>query len=242
MIVLFTDFGWHGPYVGQMKAVIHQNAPGVDIVDLLHDVPTFDILAGSYLLDALYREFPKDSVFLSIVDPGVGNPERLPCIVKVDGYTFVGPDNGLFSVVAKRAKEVEWWDIGWKPEHLSSSFHGRDLFAPVAAALARGEMPASKERDPATRIDPELLEDLYNIIYIDHYGNCMTGIHADSLSDEHEIQIGKVSVQKAITFSSVPKGRAFWYKNSCGLVEVAINKNSAKNTLGVNVGDKIGVA
>ena len=150
MIVLFTDFGINGPYVGQMKAVLFQQAPGVSVVDLFADAPAFEPQLSAYLLAAYVNEFPQGSVFLCVVDPGVGNQSRRPVIVKVDERWFVGPDNGLFNVICTRAKNpkaIQWWQITWQPPKLSSSFHGRDLFAPVAARLASAEMPACKDLD-----------------------------------------------------------------------------------------------
>ncbi|MHA1114521.1 MAG: SAM-dependent chlorinase/fluorinase, partial [Alphaproteobacteria bacterium] len=142
MIALFTDFGAAGPYTGQVKAVLAQDAPGVPVIDLIADAPACDPRAGAYLLAALAPEFPPGTVFLCVVDPGVGGP-RAPLIVEADGRRFVGPDNGLFEIVTARHRRIDW-----RPARLSTSFHGRDLFAPVAARLARAEFP------PATPVAP----------------------------------------------------------------------------------------
>ena len=104
MIVLFTDFGEVGPYVGQVKAVLERDAPGIPVIDLLHDAPMFQARASSYLLASLIDVFPADVVFLCVVDPGVGG-SRAPAIVTADGRQFVGPDNGLFEIVMRRANE-----------------------------------------------------------------------------------------------------------------------------------------
>jgi len=135
MIVLFTDFGVEGPYIGQMKAVLAREAPSEVVIDLFANAPSFDAQSAAYLLAAYSAEFSVGTVFLAVVDPGVGS-ERRAAAVLVDGRWFVGPDNGLFNVVAMRARDVQWWDLTWRPEHLSASFHGRDLFAPVAARLS----------------------------------------------------------------------------------------------------------
>ena len=132
MIFLFTDFGPAGPYLGQMEAVLRINAPGVDIINLVSDAPAGDPRLASYLLAALAADLPEGNVFLCVVDPGVGG-ERLPVALEADRRWFVGPDNGLLNTVAVRAKRVAWQIITWWPERLSASFHGRDLFAPVAA-------------------------------------------------------------------------------------------------------------
>src|SRR5437763_1324312 len=136
-IVLFTDFGSSDPYIGQIKAVLEREAPGVPVIDLLNDAPSFRVRAAAHLLASLVSEFARGSVFIAVVDPGVGS-ERVPVAVHAGGYHFVGPDNGLLSVFAARARDAQVWRIAWAPERLSASFHGRDLFAPVAARLAAG--------------------------------------------------------------------------------------------------------
>ena len=140
MIVLFTDFGLQGPYTGQMKAVLHEMAPGVAVIDLFADAPVGNPKASAYLLAAYTEWFARRTVFLCVVDPGVGSAHP-PIIVEADGRWYVGPGNCLFELVQRRATSTAGWDISWKPERLSASFHGRDLFAPVAAMLARGEPP-----------------------------------------------------------------------------------------------------
>ena len=135
MIVLFTDFGLQGPYTGQMKAVLHKLAPGIQVIDLFADAPVGNPKASAYLLAAYAAWFAAGTVFLSVVDPGVGG-SRPPIILEADGRWYVGPGNGLFELVARRAPSSRSWHIDWKPERLSAGFHGRDLFAPVAAMLA----------------------------------------------------------------------------------------------------------
>jgi S-adenosylmethionine hydrolase len=127
MIVLFTDFGLHGPYTGQMKVVLQRIAPGTPVIDLFADAPIGNPRASAYLLAAYAVWFPAGTIFLAVVDPGVGGT-RPAVIVKADGRRYVGPGNGLF--VQRRAGEALSWDITWRPEGLSASFHGRDLFAP----------------------------------------------------------------------------------------------------------------
>ena len=180
MIALFTDFGLEGPYTGQMKAVLHRDAPGVPVVDLFADAPTASPKPAAYLLAAYAAWFPPGTVFLAVVDPGVGS-ERPPLVVEADGRLYVGPGNGLFELVQRRARTAQAWEISWRPETLSNSFHGRDVFAPVAARLARGEK-ASGTQAPNTARRPDWPDDLAEIAYIDHYGNAMTGLRAAALS------------------------------------------------------------
>ena len=129
LLVLFTDYGWHDPYVGQIKAVMAAEAPGVGVIDLLHAVPDYNAHAGAQLLAGLAPSFPVGSVFFCVVDPGVGGA-REALVVEADGRWFVGPDNGLLSIVAARAQQHRSWHIHWRPAGLSDTFHGRDLFAP----------------------------------------------------------------------------------------------------------------
>ena len=239
MIALFTDFGAAGPYVGQMKAAIYRELPRAVIVDLMADAPVHNPQAAAYLLAAFPREFPSATVFLCVVDPGVGDPGRRPAAVLIDGQWFVGPDNGLFNVVAMRGREVRWWDITWRPPRLSASFHGRDLFAPVAARLARGEMPPGTACAVQDRLLPGWPQDLAEIVYIDHFGNAITGIRAAELSGERRLRLNQHVLAYARTFSAVPEGQAFWYENANGLVEIAVNRGRADHVLGAASGDKI---
>lgn len=238
MIALFTDFGWQDPYVGQMKAVLAQSAPGVAVVDLLHAVPDFNAHAGAHLLDALRHGFQPGCVFLCVVDPGVGSP-RQALVVEADGQWFVGPDNGLLAIVAGRAKRVRHWRIDWRPEVLSESFHGRDLFAPIAGAIAAGAFPDDKLtaiEQPEVRFD---LAELPRIVYIDHYGNAWTGIRGAMLEDVELLEAKGKALPRRAVFHEAGKGEAFWYVNSVGLAEIAVNRGSAAEQLGLKVGDPV---
>jgi hypothetical protein len=241
MIILFTDFGHRGPYVGQMKAVLAQQAPNIPVIDLMHDAPVFDAKASAYLLAAYVDEFPEGTVILGVVDPGVGNAQRKPVMVQVDGRWFVGPDNGLFEVVAKRGanaqSQAQWWEITWRPEKLSNSFHGRDLFAPVAARLACGEAPPGEQIESRkTFAGPD---DFPAIVYIDHFGNAITGLRAKTIAKTTPLKISGQSLVFARTFSEVRKGQAFWYENANGLVEIAVNRGHAADLLELHLGDQI---
>lgn len=238
MIVLFTDFGWHDPYVGQVKAVLAQAAPGVPVIDLLHAVPDFNAHAGAVLLDALAPAFPAGSVFVCVVDPGVGSP-RQAMVAEADGRWYVGPDNGLLSVVASRASAARYWRVDWRPERLSASFHGRDLFAPIAGEIATGRFPDGKLTEvasPEVRCDAA---DLPRIVYIDHYGNAWTGLRGGLMSDVEMLAIHDRQLARRTTYHEAGKGEPFWYVNSVGLVEIAVNRGSAAAQLGLKVGDPV---
>ncbi len=237
MLVLFTDYGWRDPYVGQVKAVLAQHAPQVPVIDLMHEVAPFNAHAGAHLLDALIAPFPLGSVCLAVIDPGVGTP-RETLVVEADGRWYVGPDNGLLSVVAARAAAVRYWRIRWRPPQLSDTFHGRDLFAPVAAWLAQGPFPADKLEPvaaPTVQFDPA---DLPRVIHIDHYGNAWTGIRGGLMQGAQLEVKGQVLPHHRV-FAEAGKGAAFWYVNSAGLVEIAANRASATALLGLAVGDPI---
>lgn len=239
MIVLFTDFGLNGPYVGQMKAVLHRDAPGLPVIDLFADAPVHNILSNAYLLAAYARSFPANSVFLAVVDPGVGSDSRQPVVVKSGGHWFVGPGNGLFDVVCQRDKGSEQWQILWRPEQLSSSFHGRDLFAPVAAMLARGEQPQLEPLSKDMERISSLPEELAQIIYIDHFGNLISGIRASSLPAGVTLLYKGQQVPRVNTFADVAVGKRLCYENSNGLLEIAVNQGRADSYFDAQLGDTV---
>jgi S-adenosyl-L-methionine hydrolase (adenosine-forming) len=241
MIVLFTDFGLKGPYTGQMKAVLYREAPGVPVVDLFADAPVGRPQPCAYLLAAYAQWFPAGTVFLAVIDPGVGSA-RAAIVVEADGRLYVGPDNGLFEIVMRRAAASRSWEIDWRPPALSASFHGRDLFAPVAARLARGEPPPGRPRPAARGRHAEWPDDLAEIVYIDHFGNAMTGLRAGGVAPAARIAVAGHRLGHARTFSGVPAGDPFWYENSNGLVEIAVNGGRADARLGLAVGSRLGVA
>lgn len=241
MIVLFTDFGLEGPYTGQMKAVLLRDAPGAPVIDLFADAPFANPKAGAYLLAAHAAWFPAGTVFLCVVDPGVGS-ERAAIVVEADGRRYVGPDNGLFELVVRRAYAAQSWEITWKPEALSASFHGRDLFAPVAARLARGENPLVELRPADAGRMLDWPDDLAEIVYVDHYGNAMTGLRAAALPPSARLAAAGRILSHARTFSQVPKGEALWYENSNGLAEIAVNSGHAARSLGLQIGTPVSLA
>jgi S-adenosylmethionine hydrolase len=238
MIVLFTDFGLHGPYTGQMKAVLHQMAPGMPAIDLFADAPAGNPKASAYLLAAYAEWFATGTVFLCVVDPGVGST-RPPIMVEGDGRWYVGPGNGLFELVQRRAKSMRSWRIDWRPERLSASFHGRDLFAPVAAMLARGELPPGRPRADGAHRRTDWPDDLCEIVYIDHFGNALTGLRAATLPRDARLIAAGRGLERARTFGDRPPGTAFWYENSNGLAEIAVNGGRADRDLELAIGSPV---
>lgn len=236
MILTFTDFGTAGPYLGQMRAVLLRAAPEVPVVDLMSDAPAFAPHLAAVLLAALESTALPGDVVLAVVDPGVGTG-RAPLALEIDGRWFVGPDNGLFELVLRRAREARGFRIAWRPANLSASFHGRDLFAPVAAGLARGRTdrlePAQPTRFPERPARPAV------VVYVDGYGNAMTGLEAESLPQDAVIEAGGRRLSRARTFGEVPAGEPFWYENSLGRAEIAANGTSAAALLGLAPGTQV---
>lgn len=238
MIFLFTDFGHDGPYVGQMKAVLARQAPGVPVIDILHDAPQWDPRRAAYLLAALARESVAGDVWLAVVDPGVGGT-RAPLIVDCDAISFVGPDNGLFAGVMRAAKSCDTREITWRPQNLSDTFHGRDLFAPIAAAVAMGAEIEARQVSAGATLDLSWPTDLAEIIYIDAYGNLMTGIDGARCGNDAVCLAAGRRLPYARTFAEVAEGNGFWTRNSCGLVEIAANQARADALLDLTVGDEV---
>ena len=240
MIVLFTDFGLEGPYTGQVKTVLHREAPGVPVIDLFSDAPVERPKPSAYLLAAYAEWFPPGTVVLAVIDPGVGSA-RAPVIVEAQGRWYVGPDNGLFELVTRRAATPKTWEISWLPVTLSASFHGRDLFAPVAGRLARGELPSGPPRTAETGRCTDWPDDLPEIVYIDRYGNAITGLRAACLPSDVRLEVCGRALQRVRTFSDVPAGEAFWYANSNGLAEIAVNSGRAADALRLAIGDAVAI-
>ncbi|HTW52740.1 MAG TPA: SAM-dependent chlorinase/fluorinase [Stellaceae bacterium] len=241
MIVLFTDFGLAGPYTGQVIAVLQREAPEVPVVSLFADAPSARPKPSAYLLAAYATWFPAGTVLLCVVDPGVGSARRA-VIAEADGRLYVGPDNGLFDIVMRRATAARLWEIAWRPGSPSASFHGRDLFAPVAARLAAGETATALARpvhdESGGRAWPD---DLAEIVYADHYGNAMTGLRGALVPQAARLIAGNRKIAPAATFSAVPPGEAFWYVNSNGLAEIAVNGGRAVAALGLEIGTPVGI-
>ena len=220
--------------MGQVKAVLAAGAPRVPVIDALHDAPDFGIAPAAHLLTPLSAQYPSTAVFVAVVDPGVGG-RRDAIVVRADGRRFIGPDNGLLSLVWQHARRRRCWRIAWRPERLSASFHGRDLFAPVAAALAARRVPRGWLA-PKPRPDV-LLEDveLPRVIYIDHYGNAVTGLRFTRT--DRQLSAAGRRLRYARTFEEA-RG-PFWYDNSLGLVEVAAPQASAAERLGLEIGSPV---
>lgn len=237
-IALLTDFGASSPYVGQLRLGLAAALPGTAVIELISDLPAFRPDLAAYLLPALVRDLPCGTLYLCVVDPGVGG-DRLAIAVEADGNLFIGPDNGLLALVCRSALSCCVYRIDWRPEILSPSFQGRDLFAPVAAALTLGCPLAMTAIAPTSLQGAEWPEDLSRVIYVDSFGNLITGLRAALVQPADSICVKGQRLSRAGTFHEVPLGTAFWYENAFGLVELAVNQGSATLELGLEVGDEI---
>lgn len=239
--MLFTDFGLNGPYVGQMQAAIYGVNPAARVINLFANAPGFNPRASAYLLAAYVDYVPAATVFLAVIDPGVGSAQRQPVVVSVEGRYFVGPDNGLFDVLGTQARSAAKTEILWRPANLSASFHGRDLFAPIAAHLDQRTVPGDWLGPVQPFIVDDVAADLYEVIYVDDYGNAMTGVRASELPLAAVIGVNGQALNRARTFADVLPGQAFWYENSNGLMELAVNCGSAAKQLSLQIGTKVEV-
>jgi S-adenosylmethionine hydrolase len=256
IVTLLTDFGTNNHYVGVMKGVILGINSSALVVDLCHDVSPQDVRGAAYILGASYRYFPKGTVHCSVVDPGVGS-ERHGLIVKTDRYFFVGPDNGLFTMVYDQEKGVEVYKIIESthiPPEISSTFHGRDVFAPVAAHLSRG-VPCSElgelisEPVRIKTLRPDLKGSILKgtVIYMDRFGNLITNITRtdfDQFTEQGGFEIVTDDVvlnSVARTYSDAPPGAMIALFGSTGHLELSAVMGSAAEKLKLRVGDTIAV-
>ncbi len=236
MIITFTDFGTCGPYQAQMCAAIRRYSDCA-VLSLIADAPVHNPRAAGCLLAAYMSDFAEKSVFLCVVDPDVGSGDMTPVIIDVADRWFVGPNNGLFDRLLLHYPAYEISEISWRPQALSASFHGRDLYAPVAAMLAEGSLPEQQRLDykpPATT-----QADMAETIYIDHFGNVMTGLRARNYPTLRAISVNGVEHALHRTYTDVAVGKSFCYANANGLIEIAMNKGRAADQHAIAIGQPV---
>jgi S-adenosylmethionine hydrolase len=246
VITLTTDFGIKDHYVGAMKGVILSINPDALIVDITHEIPPHDVFKGAFALRNFYRYFPKGTIHIVVVDPGVGS-RRKPIAVEADGNIFVGPDNGVFTFVyfeSKYFKAIEISNPIYTLTDVSSTFHGRDIFAPAAGYLSMGariEGLGEEIRNPVKLPvkEPQIRgnEIIGEVIYTDHFGNLVTNIPHDLVKPGSKIYIGK-NIIKGISrsYSEVPEGGLLAIIGSSGFLEVSVNQGRASDV--VDLGDR----
>ena len=245
LITLLTDFGTSDSYVAEMKGVLLAGCPEAVLVDVTHAVPPGDVRAGAYLLGRAWARFPAGTVHLAVVDPGVGT-ERAALALRAHGHWFVGPDNGLVTRVIHDA-EVEAVVLP-VPSGASPTFHGRDLFAPAAAALARGDAldslgpPFAKIPVRLTYTEPhyEGKSVVGEIVYVDRFGTLVTNLTPALVPTYAVLEVEGLEIGPLRrTFGDVPTGGLLAYVGSGGDVEIAVRDGSAARRLGLGVGGRI---
>jgi hypothetical protein len=252
MITLLTDFGNADAYVGIMKGVIASHCPTTPLIDLTHNVPPQDLEAARFHLLNAFPYFPRGTIHLVVVDPGVGT-QRRPVALKLAGGYLVGPDNGVLSGVCDRYPVLQAVTLDqptyWRTPNPSPTFHGRDIFAPVAGYLATG-IPLGVL---GTAISPESLVQLPIppvktnplglegcIQAIDHFGNGITTFTAEHLGDRPwQLQLGATSIPQASSYSSVSLHTPLALVGSHGWVEIAVNQGNAQAQLGFSHRDRV---
>lgn len=252
LITLLTDFGLQDGYIGVMKGVIAQINPFIQTIDITHQIPPQDLAAGRFCLMNAYTYFPGGTVHVAVVDPGVGSQRRGVAIQFSGGY-LVGPDNGLFSGVLSLSPPIIAVELTnseyWRTPNPSTTFHGRDIFAPVAAYLASGislqmlgNLIDAESLVQLPLVDIELKENkiIGSIQYIDHFGNLITNIPKSYVEGKTWSVLSKgLNITSANTYSDVDEGNLVSLIGSHGWVEIAVNGKSAQSELELNVGDQI---
>jgi S-adenosylmethionine hydrolase len=255
IVTLTTDFGTADWFVGSMKGVILGVEPRIVVVDITHEIPAGDIRAGAFALAVSFRCFPRNTVHCAVVDPGVGT-SRAAIAIKTSDYFFVGPDNGVLSFALAQESVLEIWRVendAYFHKPVSNTFHGRDIFAPVAARLTQHILMDSlgaKLKD-YVRLDwpqPQFAANVVTgqIIYIDRFGNALTNIDFPALA-----RLGKRAWNTAVQGRDIGEVRRFYQEvrpsqplallGSSGYLEIAVNGGSAARTLGLKIGDAVEV-
>jgi S-adenosylmethionine hydrolase len=245
---LLTDFGLADTYVGQVKGAILAVSPTATLVDLTHDVPPQDVRAGAFLLWSAVEAFPVGSIHLAVVDPGVGSSRRAIAVRSARGDVFVGPDNGLLVPAVLRLGGI---DLAveltepryWRPRP-SRTFHGRDVFGPVAAHLANGvpiETVGQRIADLVELHLPEPRGLAGEVIHVDRYGNLVTNLLATSLPARFEVTIQGHTVEAAPQYQAVQPGALLALVGSAGLLEISVRDGSAAARTGATRGTPVTV-
>jgi S-adenosyl-L-methionine hydrolase (adenosine-forming) len=257
LITLLTDFGTADYFVGAMKGAILSVNPHARVTDITHEIPPHDIYAGAFTLLAGYKTFPAKTVHVGVVDPGVGSKRRPVLVVSRDHF-FVGPDNGLFGYVYEHERDVRVFHLTnekYFRHPVSPTFHGRDLFAPVAGAVSVGVEPSELGREITdyVRLEPLAVRPLAGdaieaaVIHVDRFGNCVTSITPADLTEEmlrrgaHLLVKGHkiTSFRKFFAEEGNERGEIFGVWGSAGFLELAAFKASAARLLGIGRGESV---
>jgi len=248
VISLLTDFGSSDPFVGMMKGVIAGICPEANVIDVTHDVPPQDVRMGAFFLERAHRFFPPGTVHVAVVDPGVGT-SRARIALEARGHWFVGPDNGLLSRAAARPRAVSLTRASYFLPDVSNTFHGRDVFAPVAAHLARG-VPLERLGRPKRRIvqlawpRPRKTGNSFaaEIVSVDRFGNLITNLepsHWRSLRRPRVSAAGFTCSRLSTSYAEVSEGELALVFGGYGLLEIAARNASAAKVLGLTAGNRL---
>lgn len=250
VIALLTDFGTKDYFVGAIKGVILAINRNAKIIDITHEIPPQDVKSAGFTLRACYRNFPEKTIFVAVVDPGVGS-DRRAILVETPEYVFIAPDNGLISFIFEEAESYRAFEITEKKYlagQISRTFHGRDIFAPVAAHLSNGVLPEEFgiEINDFVRFSDskvqKISENLFEaeIIHIDRFGNLITNFQGSDLLGKFYIEIcGNIIKKHYDYFAEAKQGEIFSIAGSAGFLEIAAFRDSAQKLLNVKVGEKL---
>jgi hypothetical protein len=242
---LLTDFGISDSYVAEMKGVILSSSPTAVLVDLSHSVNPGDIRSAAYLLGRTWHRYPRSTIHLTVIDPGVGTA-RAALAFSAHGHWFVGPDNGVFTPVFHDA-EIEAVVLP-TPDNASATFHGRDVFAPAAAALASGAVLASLGQPYAgnpmrlayTEPHHEGKSIVGEVVYIDRFGTLITNLTTDNVPSYARLEVEDLDIGPIRrTYDDVSTGGLLAYVGSGGALEIAVRNGSAARRLGVGIGGRV---
>lgn len=246
VITLLTDFGSVDYFVGAVKGAILSVNPSAVIADITHEIAPQDIEAAAFTLLASYQTFPAGTIHVAVVDPGVGSARR-PIVVRAGDQLFVGPDNGIFSYIYDREPSHQvvhvTSDKYFRPSR-STTFHGRDIFAPVAGALSNGVKPEAlgPEINDAVRLKNSLSPEVSKIIHIDRFGNCITNITRDLIDPKRHptLVINRKQIRSFQEFyGAASPNELFAIWGSAGFLEISMNSKSAAERLRAKPGDLI---
>ena len=251
LIALITDFGNIDYFVGAMKGTIFSINSDAQIVDITHDVERHNISSAGFTLSACYKDFPKKTVFVAVVDPGVGS-DRRAILVETDSYYFIAPDNGLLSFIFNDTDKFRVFAITKKEffcsKKISRTFHGRDIFAPAAAYLSNGTASNSFGDEIQDFVNQRFINPIRKsngdiearVIHADRFGNLITNLKSEDLPEKFSIQIGDKFIDKFQKhFSEASTSEVFMIFGSIGYLEIVSFRDSAKDFLEVETGEKI---
>lgn len=250
LIALLTDFGTQDYFVGAMKGAILSINPSARIVDITHEIEPQNINSASFNLRACYKNFPAKTIFVAVVDPGVGS-NRKAILVETKDYFFIAPDNGLLSFIFHEEEYNRIFELTnetFFAEEVSATFHGRDVFAPVAAHLSKGVTPdlfgaetkdvtRLKEQKPHKNSENEIVAE---IIHADRFGNLITNLTSDYLPENFTLKVAGTTINKHQKyFAEAEKSELFMIFGSAGFLEIVAFQDSAQRLLNVKIGQEI---